>query len=137
MKYDLTSDLIFFRPVMKVKYINNCKEIFDFKHMGLFIICQGVWSFGGWEILSAKRGVIGSQRSGSIFLVSVFCWNYFKVHNISRIPRRKSYVHIFLNWYCFCIAQIWAYCRSAVTFAILRIGIGHFSARFIWVCLSF
>ena len=30
-KYDLTSDLRFFRPVMKVNNINNCMDVFDFK----------------------------------------------------------------------------------------------------------
>ena len=42
-KYDLTSNSRFFRPVMKVKNINNFKVIFDFKQMGLFLICQGIW----------------------------------------------------------------------------------------------
>ena len=37
---NLTSDLILFRPVMKVKYINKCKSVFGFKYMGLFLICQ-------------------------------------------------------------------------------------------------
>ena len=46
MKYNLTSDLIFFRPVRKVKYVNNCKVIFNSKQMGLFLICQKMWSLG-------------------------------------------------------------------------------------------
>ena len=41
-KYDLTCDLRFFKPVTKVKYINNCKEIFDFELMLLFLIYQGM-----------------------------------------------------------------------------------------------
>ena len=36
-KYNLTSNLRFFRPVMN---INNCRAVFDFKQMGLFLICQ-------------------------------------------------------------------------------------------------
>ena len=47
MKCDLTGDLILFRPVMKVEYINNCKSIFDFKQMGLFMICLGLWFLEG------------------------------------------------------------------------------------------
>ena len=47
MKYNLTSDLILFRPVMKVKYVNNCKVVFNFKQMGLFLIYQGTWGLGG------------------------------------------------------------------------------------------
>ena len=46
MKYNLTINLILFRPVTKVKYINNCKAVFDFKHMGLFLIYQGLWALG-------------------------------------------------------------------------------------------
>ena len=41
MKYDLTSNLKFFRPVLKVKYIYKYKSIFDFIHMGLFLVYQG------------------------------------------------------------------------------------------------
>ena len=41
--------LIFFRPVKKVKYINNYKEVFDFIQMRLFLIFQGMW---GLECLS-------------------------------------------------------------------------------------
>ena len=32
---------------MKVKYINNWKPVFDFKQMGLFTICIGLWFLGG------------------------------------------------------------------------------------------
>ena len=32
---------------MKVKYINDYKAVFDFKHMGLFLVCQGMWALGG------------------------------------------------------------------------------------------
>ena len=38
-KYDLTGNLMLFRPVTKVKNINNYKVVFYFKHMGLFMIC--------------------------------------------------------------------------------------------------
>ena len=47
MKCNLTSDLIFFRPLIKVKYINNCKDGFNFKNMGFLMICQGMWGLGG------------------------------------------------------------------------------------------
>ena len=49
MKNDLTSNLIFFRPVTKVKYINNYIAIFDFIHTGLFLICQGMCRILGFE----------------------------------------------------------------------------------------
>ena len=55
-KYDLTSGLTFFRPVMKVKYINNCGEIFDFKWMGLFLICQRKWALRDRAVWFAERG---------------------------------------------------------------------------------
>ena len=45
-KYNLTIYLRFFRPVTKVKNTNNCKAVLDFKHMGLFLICQGM---RGWK----------------------------------------------------------------------------------------
>ena len=32
---------------MKVKYNNNCKAVFDFKDMILFLICLGLWLFWG------------------------------------------------------------------------------------------
>ena len=39
MKYDLTSGLIFFRPVMKVKYINKFKANIYYKTDRILIIC--------------------------------------------------------------------------------------------------
>ena len=45
--YDLTSDLWFFRPVTKVKYIQKCKAPFNFKHMELFQIFQVMWGLEG------------------------------------------------------------------------------------------
>ena len=39
-KYDLTINLRFFRPVLKVKNINNYKDIFDFRHIGLVLVCD-------------------------------------------------------------------------------------------------
>ena len=30
-KYNLTSDLIFLRPIMKVTYIKNCEAVYSFK----------------------------------------------------------------------------------------------------------
>ena len=46
MKDDLTIHLIFFRPVMILKCTNSYKAVFNFKQMGLFLICQGMWAFG-------------------------------------------------------------------------------------------
>ena len=75
MKWDLTSNLIFFWTVSKVKYIKNYKAVFDFKHMGLFVIHLGLWDLGIWSIWFAERGVIGSQRPGDFLWVSIFRWN--------------------------------------------------------------
>ena len=47
VKYDLTSDLIFCRPVLNVIYIKDCKAILDFIQMGWFLICQGGQDLGG------------------------------------------------------------------------------------------
>ena len=43
MKYDLTSDLVLFLPVIKVEYSYTYKPILYFKHIGLKLICQGMW----------------------------------------------------------------------------------------------
>ena len=73
MKYDLTSGLIFFRPVIKVKYINICKAGFDWKHMVLFLICQLMWDLEGIErydslieqllVLHARATFVGLRTS--------------------------------------------------------------------------
>ena len=46
MIYDLTNNLILLRPVMKGKFIRHCKEVLDYKHMGLFLEFQGMWAWG-------------------------------------------------------------------------------------------
>ena len=77
MKYNLTSNLIFFIPVMKVKYIYKCTAIFYFKQMGLFLVGQGMWGLRDCAVWFAERGFIPSQRPGDLLLASIFCWNYF------------------------------------------------------------
>ena len=63
---------------MKVKHIYTCKAIFDFKHMGLYMICQGMRFVGDRVIWFAERGIIGSQRPGDFLFASIFCcWNKF------------------------------------------------------------
>ena len=37
------------------------KIIFNFKHKGLFLICQGMWVLRDCVILFSERGVIDSQ----------------------------------------------------------------------------
>ena len=69
MKYDLTSDSILCRPVMKVKYINNYKAVFDFKQMGLFLIYQVMWALGG---LSNMDPFINEICIGTLFLYFSF-----------------------------------------------------------------
>ena len=72
MKYNLTSDLIFFRPVIKVLYIYIYKAIFNFKLMGLNLTSQAMWVARVRVILFTERVVIGSQCPGNFLLVSVF-----------------------------------------------------------------
>ena len=96
MKYDLTSDSIFFRPIMRLNYINNCRAVFNFKQMGLFLIYQGTWGLGGlrdmipWERsywFSTYIGVIGYQfimyelrtKITKLLLVSDLVWNPFLI----------------------------------------------------------
>ena len=71
MEYDLTRKLILFIPVMKVKYIYTYETILDFKQVGLFLVCQGIWGLMVRAISFAERGVIGSQRPGNFLFDSV------------------------------------------------------------------
>ena len=72
MKYDLPSDLILFRPVMKLKYINNCKNIFYFKQIKLFLICQGIWALGVLSYMIGQERSYWLSTPGKFLLVSVF-----------------------------------------------------------------
>ena len=47
VKYDLTIDIIFFIPVMEVKYINNFKAVFNLQQMKWFLFYQGIWVLVG------------------------------------------------------------------------------------------
>ena len=75
MKYDLTSNLIFFRPVMKLKYIDNYKAVFDFKQMGLFLICQGMWALGGLSDIIGRESSYYFSTPRQFFVGFFFCWN--------------------------------------------------------------
>ena len=89
VKYDLTSDLIFLRPLIKVIYIYVCKDIFYFTCMELKLIYQGMWVARYRAIWFAERRVVGSQSPGNFLLASVFCWNWkniFTTH--SRIANK-------------------------------------------------
>ena len=68
MKYNLTINLIFFIPVMKVLYIYTYKAVFDFKSMGLKLICKGTWVARDHAIWFSERWVIGSQLRGNFSL---------------------------------------------------------------------
>ena len=59
---------------MEVKYISNCKAVFDFKQMGVFLIYGIMYDLegGGVIVWISEGGVIGSQRSGYFLLVSIF-----------------------------------------------------------------
>ena len=47
VKYDLTSDVILFRTVLKVKCFNNNKAVFYFIQVVWFLICQWCRGLGG------------------------------------------------------------------------------------------
>ena len=74
MKYDLTSNSLDLRPLVKGIYIYTFKSVFCFTCMGLKLACKGRWFARDLVILFAERGVIVSQRPGSFLLVCVFCW---------------------------------------------------------------
>ena len=57
---------------MIVLYIFICAAIFYFKHMGLKMICQGMWFVRACVICFAERGVIDSQSHGDFLFASVF-----------------------------------------------------------------
>ena len=57
---------------MKVLYIYIYKDIFDFKKMGLKLICQKIWVARARAIWLAVRGVIGSHRTVNCLLASIF-----------------------------------------------------------------
>ena len=71
MKYDLTSGLIFFRPVTKVKYITNCRAVFYFKEGIVYDLYRIV-------VLGNMRNMIHRERSywfsnpGRFWWVSIF-----------------------------------------------------------------
>ena len=76
-KHSLTSNLILFRPIMKVKSINKCEAILNYKQMILFIICQSMWSLRVFAIWFAERRVIFSNARGNVFLAYFFVGNNF------------------------------------------------------------
>ena len=77
MKYDLTSYLILFRPVMNVKYSNNYWVVFNFKQMWLFLICQEISALGGFEQYeSLGDELLILYNPGNFFVGSCFCWNW-------------------------------------------------------------
>ena len=78
MKYNLTSNLILFRPVMKVLYIYIFKVIFYFKPMWLKLICQLMRVVRARTICFSERRVISSQHLVNFLLASVFCWDLKK-----------------------------------------------------------
>ena len=94
MEYDLTNDLILFRPVIKVYYINNYKEIIDLIQMGLFLICQGMWGYVGFERHDSPREellVINAQE--------IFCWLLFFVGINFHTKKNHQYARYLLLKY--------------------------------------
>ena len=60
---------------MKVKYINNCKALFDLITWDFFWSIKEYWPCGGgggWAIRFNDRVFIGSQLTGNFLLVSDF-----------------------------------------------------------------
>ena len=94
MKHDLASNLRFFRTVTKVKNINNYKSIFYFKHMGSFMICQGMWGLRNHAIWVTERGVIGSRWPG------LFSWLLFLLELLFTQKPTNSTLTI-----CYCICE--------------------------------
>ena len=84
MKYDLTGNLIFFRPVPKVKYIKNCKGIFDFKHMGLFLVHQGGRDLECYRVDSPREELLVLNAR------AVFCWFLFFLNYFSHKKKLKA-----------------------------------------------
>ena len=87
MKYDSNRDLVLFIAATKVKYINNCQTILDFKQMGLFLICQGMWRLGGlrdmiiWES-SYWFSTPGKCFVGFLFFVGIERKRFYLVQSI-------------------------------------------------------
>ena len=95
-RYDLTSDLRFFWAFMKVKYINNCKVILGFKHMGLFLIYQEMCGLRVRTIWFSERGflVLNAQAifPGFCFLLELL---FKKIKSSSHLLLNT----IIANWY--------------------------------------
>ena len=72
MKYNLTSNLILFRPLLKVEYVYTYEPIFDLKQMLLKLICQEMWVARARVIWFSERRFIDYQRPGKILLDSFF-----------------------------------------------------------------
>ena len=67
----LTSDLRFFRPVTKVKNINKCRTILDFKNIVLFLIHQGMWILRAIAILITFHTKTNQQHTHNFLMKSL------------------------------------------------------------------
>ena len=61
---------------MEVKYINNCKAVFDFKYMVLFLICLGEMFLGGLSnMINWERGYwFSTPEQFFVGIENVFIW---------------------------------------------------------------
>ena len=84
---NLTGGLILFRPVMRMKYINNCKGVLSFKQMIFFMVYIALWLLGNLiDMVSWGRG-IGSLTPGG------FCFFMFYV-GIKKVFALVQSLHI-------------------------------------------
>ena len=84
MIYNITIDLILFRPLLKLININNCKAILYFIQMGLFLIYQGGWDLGGLSDTIRWERSYWFSTPGQFIVGFCFCWNYFFTKKITR-----------------------------------------------------
>ena len=61
---------------MKVKYINNCTAVFDFKQMESLMICQGTWALGGLNDMISWEGSYWVSTSRRCFVELYFLFEF-------------------------------------------------------------
>ena len=74
MTYASTSNSILFRPVIEIKIINDCRDVFDLNQMKWFQICQGMWGLGFLRNFICWERSYWFATPGGVWLASVYCW---------------------------------------------------------------
>ena len=67
---------------MKLKYLNNYKDVFYFRQILLFLICQGIWDLRFRVILFYDRGLL-LLNIRAIVLASISFGTTFHTQNIT------------------------------------------------------